>query len=84
MLADLTVQLTTHVGRHVFATTITLQEGVPLETVSKMLGHTNIRTTQIYATVTQLKISRDMAQVTKKHEKMGKVFIQKNDNNSEL
>jgi integrase len=52
--------LTFHLARHTFATTTTLSKGVPIETVSKMLGHTNIRTTQIYARITNEKISRDM------------------------
>lgn len=53
-------KLTTHLARHTFATTITLTNGVPLETVSSMLGHKNIRTTQIYAKVVQTKVSVDM------------------------
>ncbi|MBU3852802.1 MAG: tyrosine-type recombinase/integrase, partial [Candidatus Paraprevotella stercoravium] len=45
-----------HCLRHTFATTTTLAKGVPIETVSKMLGHTNIETTQIYARITNEKI----------------------------
>lgn len=52
--------LTFHLARHTFATTITLSNGVPIETVSKMLGHTNIETTQIYARVVNEKMSHDM------------------------
>lgn len=51
-LADLcriTKKLTTHIARHTFATTVTLENDVPIETVSKMLGHRSIHTTQIYA-----------------------------------
>ena len=53
--------ITFHVARHTFATTITLQREIPLETVSKMLGHTKITTTQIYARVVDTKVMRDMA-----------------------
>lgn len=60
-LCDIKKDLTFHLARHTFATTITLSNGVPIETVSKMLGHTKIQTTQIYAKVVQKKISEDMA-----------------------
>jgi integrase len=58
--------LTFHLARHTFATTVTLSNGVPIETVSKMLGHTKIATTQIYAKVIEKKISEDMALLRKK------------------
>ena len=60
--------ITFHLARHTFATTVTLSHGVPIESVSKMLGHTNIQTTQIYARITNQKISKDMAALA---EKMG-------------
>lgn len=53
-------KLTFHMARHTFATTVTLTNGVPIETVSTMLGHTSIRTTQIYAKVIEKKVSDDM------------------------
>ncbi|MBB6610472.1 site-specific integrase [Pontibacter sp. Tf4] len=52
--------VTFHTARHTFATTVTLLNGVPMESVSKMLGHTSIKTTQHYAKVLDLKISQDM------------------------
>lgn len=58
--------LTFHLARHTFATTVTLAKGVPMETVSKMLGHTSIRTTQIYARITDSKIGNDMTELSKK------------------
>lgn len=50
-----------HCARHTFATTITLSHGIPIETVSKMLGHTSIKTTQIYAKILDTKVMDDMA-----------------------
>lgn len=58
--------ITFHMARHTFATTVTLSQGVPIESVSKMLGHTNIKTTQIYARITNQKISRDMEALAEK------------------
>lgn len=52
--------LTTHTARHTFATTVTLANGVPVETVSAMLGHKSIKTTQIYAKIVASKVSQDM------------------------
>lgn len=53
--------ITFHLSRHTFATTITLSHGIPIETVSKMLGHTSIKTTQIYAKILDTKVMDDMA-----------------------
>lgn len=59
-LCNINKNITFHLARHTFATTMTLGKGVPIESVSKMLGHTNIQTTQIYARITNDKISKDM------------------------
>lgn len=65
-LCGIRKNLTFHIARHTFATTVTLSNGVPIETVSKMLGHTKIATTQIYARVLERKVSEDMANLQKK------------------
>lgn len=59
-LCGIKKNLTFHMARHTFATTVTLSNGVPIETVSKLLGHTKLATTQIYARVVERKVSEDM------------------------
>ncbi|MBK5722814.1 site-specific integrase [Dysgonomonas sp. Marseille-P4677] len=60
VMANIKEPVTYHSGRHSFASLITLEEGVPIETISRMLGHSNIQTTQIYARVTPKKLFEDM------------------------
>jgi integrase len=60
-LCGISKTLTFHIARHTFATTVALCNGVPIETVSKVLGHASIRTTQIYAKVVEKKVSQDMS-----------------------
>ena len=67
-LCGIKKKLTFHLARHTFAT-MSLSKGVPIESVSKMLGHTNIRTTQIYARITNKKIEHDMEQLSEKLDK---------------
>ncbi|WP_439185622.1 tyrosine-type recombinase/integrase, partial [Carboxylicivirga taeanensis] len=56
-ICNINKNLTMHMARHTFATTVTLSNGVPIETVSKVLGHKSLKITQIYARVLENKIS---------------------------
>jgi site-specific recombinase XerD len=72
-IADVTginKKITFHTARHTFATTITLTNGVPMETVSKMLGHKSLKQTQHYAKVLDVKISKDMKLLKRKLERV--------------
>ena len=64
-LCRINKNITFHIARHTFATTITLSNGVPIETVSKLLGHSKIATTQIYAKVIEKKVSDDIKKLRK-------------------
>jgi integrase len=55
-----------HMGRHTYASEITLSQGIPIETVSRMLGHSDLRSTRIYAKITNDKISEDMNKLEKR------------------
>ena len=72
-ICGISKNLTFHVARHTFAT-MSLSKGVPMESVSKMLGHTNIKTTQIYARITNKKIEHDMEQLADKLGKFNKAM----------
>ena len=65
-MCDISQNLTFHLSRHTFATTVTLSNGVPIESVSKMLGHLDLKTTQHYAKVVNTKVSNDMKALRKK------------------
>lgn len=66
VLCGINKNLTFHLSRHTFATTITLSNGVPIESVSKMLGHAKLSTTQIYAKVVETKLGKDMNELKNK------------------
>lgn len=68
-ICDIKKHLTFHCARHTFATTVTFTNGVPIETVSKMLGHKSLKTTQHYAKIVESKISNDMRVLKKKYKK---------------
>ena len=68
--------ITFHTARHTYATTVCLSNDVPIETLSKMLGHRSIRTTQIYAKITAEKVSRDMEKLAQRIEQMESFICQ--------
>ena len=67
-VAKIDKRLTFHMSRHTYATTVCLNNGVPIESLSQMLGHTSIKTTQIYAQVTRTKINEDMTNLERRIE----------------
>ena len=73
--------LTFHLARHTFATTVTLANGIPIESVSKMLGHQSLKTTQIYAKVIDQKLEEDMHKLVGKFSKPNLKLIKDDDSN---
>ncbi len=69
--AGIEKRITFHAARHTFATTLTLSQGIPIELISKMLGHSSIRTTQIYATVTYDHLDTVMSRLSKSLDPIG-------------
>jgi site-specific recombinase XerD len=82
-LCEIEKNLTFHIARHTFATTVTLTNGVPIETVSSMLGHKSFKTTQIYAKVIKKKVSRDMNALKVKLDKSDKGHPKKQRQNAQ-
>lgn len=68
--------MSSHVARHSFATSVCLSNGVPIETLSKMMGHTSIRSTQIYAKITAQKLSDDMEKLSQRIQSVENIICQ--------
>jgi len=75
--------LTCHIARYTFASTITLARNIPIETVSKLLGHTKLSTTQIYARIIPKKISEDMNGLSEAYTDLEKLYLYQNLNYDE-
>jgi site-specific recombinase XerD len=83
-VCGITINLTFHIARHTFATTVTLANGVSIESVSGMLGHSNIMTTQIYARITNEKIRKDTQYLGEKFSDAENLFSRSNCNINRL
>lgn len=79
-VCEIEKELTFHIARHTFATTVTLTNGVPIESVSKMLGHKNLRTTQHYAKVLDRKVSEDMKIIKQKFATKNNIYSKVSNN----
>ena len=73
-VCGITKELTFHMARHTFATTVTLTNGVPIESISKMLGHTKLQTIQLYAKILDKKVSNNMQALRNKFQTPSKVI----------
>jgi site-specific recombinase XerD len=76
-VCEINKELTFHIARHTFASTVTLSNGVPIESVSKILGHKNLKTTQHYAKILDLKVSNDMQILKEKFSGSNQLKIKK-------
>ena len=65
-ICDIKKHLTIHIGRHTFVTTVTLTNEIPIETVNRILGHSDISTTQIYSEVVDTTVSEEMGRLAEK------------------
>ena len=78
-LCDIDFNLTSHIARHTFATTVALENGVSLETVSKILGHSNTNITQHYGKITETRISDEMKKLSERLKLQAEEYSEKED-----